>query len=473
MLRWSCVILALLIAAVSVAEYLTDRPPLEQLMFVAGRDAKAQQSLNPRAPTVIRLGIASWQMDEFPWNQAIRSYEKAHPDVRIDASVLPEDCLNSMLLFWASDYTRFDAIVAWADEEIHPFIDYNWNTTDPARRSLLINVKDYLTPEQLASFKPALFGGCSRKDPSGRMNIYELPWMGEVLSLNYNKKFFERAGIARPPQTWAEVEDACKKLSGLESGGVKVAALSMNFAKGGFFGQNCYIPMLAAFKKGRGVTDDKGRLDVASPEAIEVFSTLKRWYRAGYLSPNCLVSDSVEQDLRVLRSAMYTHWLSRGLWAIKDHGSDVIGVAPSPGAAEAGSLVATYGCIIPKCSPVIRQTVDFCYETFCTDAHGFQTAVALGWKDPDGRTVGGGKMPATTAMYERPDMKPEIVELGKALDRGYSYPDPVNWGQVADILLVEFQKYLSDASDKLTAEQALANARRRISQEVYKEGSSD
>jgi hypothetical protein len=41
MLRWSCVILALLIATVSVVEYLTDRPPLEQLMFATGRDTKA------------------------------------------------------------------------------------------------------------------------------------------------------------------------------------------------------------------------------------------------------------------------------------------------------------------------------------------------------------------------------------------------------------------------------------------------
>ena len=72
-------------------------------------------------------------MDEFPWEESIARYEQAHGGkVKVRLSVLPEDTMNSMLLFWAkSSYTEYDVIVAWADEEIHPFINYNWNSPDP------------------------------------------------------------------------------------------------------------------------------------------------------------------------------------------------------------------------------------------------------------------------------------------------------------------------------------------------------
>jgi len=461
MLRRICIVLIGLIVVVGVVEYVWHLTPLEQLIgvFSWARSGGAGSSRAAGgAQTVIRLGIASWQMDEFPWQESIRRFEQAHDHkVRIRASALPEGTFNSMLLFWASGYTEYDAIVAWADEEIHPFINYNWNTDDPARRSLIINARDYLTPEQLDSFMPAMFGGSSRSDPqTGQVNLYELPWMGEVLALNYNKLFFRQRGIERPPRTWEEVEEVCEKLVGLEHEGVQVAPLAMNFSQTIFFAQNCYIPMLAAYKGGRGVTDEKGRLDVSSPEAVRVFETLKRWHAAGYVTPNCMINETVEQDLRVLRAAMYPHWQSRGLWAVRDHGPEVIGLAPTPGAQSAGSLVSTYGCIIPKCSPVIRETVDFCYETFCTDTYGFQTAVAAS-----------GKMPATKEMYTREDLPPGIAELGRSLNRGYSYPDPANWNQCADILVVEFQRYLAD--ELTSAREALENARRRIAEEVYGE----
>ena len=469
MLRWLCIILVGLLVAVSLVEYVAGWTPLEQLSaLVAWQRPEGGGPLAGRGRTVIRVGVASWQMEEFPWEAAIARYEKAHGGaVKIRVAALPEGTLNSVLLSWAkSSHTEYDVIVAWADEEIHPFIDYNWNTSDPKRRSLIINVRDYLTPEQLDSFMPAMLGGCARKDPqTGQMNIYELPWMGEVLALNYNKQFLKQRGIETPPRTWEEVEEACRKLAGLEYEGVPVAPLAMNFAQTIFFAQNCYVPMLAAYKKGKGILDAAGRLDVSSPEAVRVFETLKAWHKAGYISPNCMVNESVEQDLRVKRAAMYPHWQSRGLWAVKDHGPEVIGIAPSPGSAEAGSLICTYGGIIPKCSPVVRQAVDFCYETFCTDTHGFQTAVANGFKDGE-KLKGGGKMPVTRAMYRRTDLMPGIAELAPALERGYQYPDPVNWGQSAEILVVEFQKYL--AGDTPTAQAALARAQQRITQEVYR-----
>jgi ABC-type glycerol-3-phosphate transport system substrate-binding protein len=460
MLGRACILLAMLIVVVGAIEYVWHLTPLEQLVaaFSLAEPADREAGGEAKGHAVIRLGIASWQLDEFPWAETVRRYEQARRHrVKIRMSALPEGTLNSMLLFWRHGYTEYDVVVAWADEEIHPFINYNWGSDDPARRSLIINVRQYLTRQQLDSFVPALFGGSARRDPrTGQGNLYELPWMGEVLALSYNKLFFQRRGIESVPQTWEEVEQACRKLADLAYKGTKVAPLAMNFSQTVFFGQNCYIPMLAAFKKGRGVADENGRLDVSSPEAVRVFKTLKRWYDAGYVSPNAMVGEAVEQDLRVMRAAMYPHWQSRGLWAVRDNGPDKIGIAPTPGAREAGSLVSTYGCVIPKCSPVIREAVAFCYEALCTDTYGFQTAVAQS-----------GKMPATKQMYERKDLPPGIAELGQSLGGGYSFPDQVNWNQCADILAVEFQRYL--AGDVPSADEALRIVQQRFAEEVYRE----
>ncbi|KPK84644.1 MAG: hypothetical protein AMJ81_05030, partial [Phycisphaerae bacterium SM23_33] len=284
-------LLVLLVVVLGVVEYLWHLTPLEQLLGLFSWGGSAERAAPPgQEQTVIRLGIASWQMDEFPWAQTVARYEQAHQHkVKVRMTALPEGTFNSMLLFWRYGYTEYDVVVAWADEEIHPFINYNWNTDDPARRSLIINVCDYLTPQQLDSFVPALFGGSERKDPqTGMMNRYELPWMGEVLALNYNKLFFQQRGIQQVPRSWDEVGLACQKLAGLTHEGKPVAPLAMNFSQTVFFGQNCYIPMLAAYKQGRGVADEKGRLDVSSPEAV------------------------------------------------RDNGPDKIGIAPTPGAKSAG-----------------------------------------------------------------------------------------------------------------------------------------
>jgi ABC-type glycerol-3-phosphate transport system substrate-binding protein len=460
MIRWTCIILALAIVAFSAIELIGHRTPLQ---VFSGREAGTGKGV-----TVIRLGIASWQVPEFPWAETIRRFEEAHGGrIRILYSTLPEDALNSMLLSWHFGRTEYDVIMAWADEEVFPFIDYNWKSPDAKARSLIIDVREYLSPEQLDAFVPAMFDGCSRMDPRNpaQRRSYELPWMGEVLALNYNREFFRRAGV-KVPETWEDVEAACAKLKGLKNKKVEVAPLALNFAQRGFFAQNCYIPMLAAFKEGRGITDERGRLDVSSPECVRVFETLKRWYDAGYVSAHAFVSDDVEKDLKQGRAAIYPHWQSRGLWAVEKLGADNIGIAPTPGVKKAGSLIATYGCIIPKCSPVVRETVKACYEMFCTDKYGFQSGVSKGFPDPvTGVVSRGGKMPVLTSMYADPDMPEGIVALAPALQKGYPHPDPLNWALVSKIVVVEFQRYLDGTT--ATAEEALAKVRRRFDSEVY------
>jgi ABC-type glycerol-3-phosphate transport system substrate-binding protein len=45
------------------------------------------------------------------------------------------------------------------------------------------------------------------------------------------------------------------------------------------------------------------------------------------------------------------------------------------------------------------------------------------------------------------------------VDKGYCIPDPLTWQRVADIVGIEFQKYLTE---DISAEDALARAKRQI-----------
>ena len=74
-------------------------------------------------------------MAEFPWEETVRKYEKAKGGrVRFTIDTIPEGALNNLLLLWRYDETQYDVVVAFADEEIHPFIDYNWKSPDASRR---------------------------------------------------------------------------------------------------------------------------------------------------------------------------------------------------------------------------------------------------------------------------------------------------------------------------------------------------
>jgi hypothetical protein len=195
-----------------------------------------------------------------------------------------------------------------------------------------------------------------------------------------------------------------------------------------------------------------------------VLETLKRWYEEGYITDLSFNSAELEQALRVERTAMYCHWQSRGLWAVADLGSDVIGIAPTPGMKRSGALISTYGCIFPKCSPVKEKAVPICYEAFCTDKYGFQSGVSKGFTR-DGKPTGGGKMPTVRALYKDPEVPSGIRDLGADLDKGYGIPDPSNLKQTNDIFVVEFQKYVRGKTT--TAQEVLDTVQKRFADEVY------
>ncbi len=117
------------------------------------------------------------------------------------------------------------------------------------------------------------------------------------------------------------------------------------------------------------VTDDKGRLDVSSPEARQTFETLKRWYTSGLMPKGALTPYQSADDFRAKIAVFFPNWQSRGFWAIREmkDGEKHIGIGPAPGSKRTGALLAHYIGVIPKASPVAREAARVLLEAFCYD----------------------------------------------------------------------------------------------------------
>lgn len=62
---------------------------------------------------------------------------------------------------------------------------------------------------------PSMRGVCYRKGPDGRMHWYALPTDKVIRALVYRRDLFAKAGLDpnKPPKTWSELEEYCKKLA--------------------------------------------------------------------------------------------------------------------------------------------------------------------------------------------------------------------------------------------------------------------
>jgi hypothetical protein len=131
--------------------------------------------------------------------------------------------------------------------------------------------------------------------------------------------------------------------------------------------------------------------------------------------------------------------------------------------------VAHYIGVIPKASPVAKEAARALLEAFCYD---LQNGVGKAGKmlvidypyarqrpgyHPDRVAPEIAKLRALVdPKYRIPDW---MLSLRPTVDKGYCIPDPLTWQRVADIVGIEFQKYLNE---DLPATEALARAKRQI-----------
>jgi len=442
--------------------------------FIAERRLNAY---NPRqgGVTTVRVMVDSWQYSEFmtpdkDLERAIRAFEQRHPEIKIDLRLMPEANEITLMLPWRAGQTPFDLLLTTNNETIVRY----------AEGGFLAPLDAILKPELdaglLDEFLPGYLQYCRLEDPrTGETHLYGLPWLGEIMALNYRKDVLRELGepVDEIPRTYQELEDYARRLRRPEQ---KIYGVTLDLSPG-FFSQNAYVPVLRSLRGS--VEDENGRLDVSSPEAVQTFEMLKRWYTEGLMPKGALTPYQSADDFRAKIAIFFPNWQSRGFWAIRSinesqppgshEGEKRIGIGPCPGSERVGALVAHYIGVIPKTSPVPKEAARVLLEAFCFD---LQAGVGKAGKmmvihdpyrrrDPDYRPEDAPpEIASLRALTDASFQIPEWMEaLRPTVDKGYCIPDPLNWTRVSDIVGIEFQKYLNE---DIPASEALARAKRQI-----------
>ena len=243
-------------------------------VLVAAEQSYVARLSKPLARPVIRIGCAGWQKAEMPFESFIAAYQQLHPELDIQLKIMPPEDQNKLMMLWMEGRTPLDAVIGLANEEIYTYI----------QMGVLEDVQNLLTPGQMAEFLPASLDGSSVPGPDGRMHRYMVPFTIEMMCLNVRQDLLARQGITQLPGTYAELQQIASRLGNLQdTTSRKIWPICADFSQYVFFGQNCYVPMLADYTNGK-IADARGRLDVSSPEAARVFVTLREWYRRGMVS---------------------------------------------------------------------------------------------------------------------------------------------------------------------------------------------
>ncbi len=159
--------------------------------------------------------------------------------------------------------------------------------------------------------------------------LYGLPWGNNCLGLFYNKKMLEEAGV-EVPQTWSELEAACKKLTTDSCKGLAISAIGTE--EGTFQ----YMPWLLS---SGGSVDD-----LTSKGSKESMIFLQGMIEKGYISRECVnwTQADAEKQFASGQAAM----MINGPWQFSGLANDApgleYGVAKTP-RADDGEFASVLG----------------------------------------------------------------------------------------------------------------------------------
>ena len=435
----------------------------------------AERRLNLYQPrhngvTTVRVMLDSWQYSEFmtpdkDLTRVVAAFEKRHPEIHIDLRIMPEANEITLMLPWRAKMTPFDLLLTTNNETVTRYADGGF--LEPLDEVL----KPELDEGLLKEFLPGYLQHCEGLDPHMKeAHLYGLPWLGEIMALNYRRDVLLESGFtdADVPQTYVDLEKIARKLRNPEK---KQYGLTLDLSTN-FFTQNAYVPVLRSLKGT--VVDARGRLDVSSPEARQTFETLKRWYAEGLLPKGALTPYQSADDFRAKIAVFFPNWQSRGFWAIREtkDGEKHIGIGPAPDSTRVGALLAHYIGVIPKSSPVAKEAARVLLEAFCYDLQngvgksGKMVVINYPYDRQEGKAQAAPpRLAALRALVDPKYRLPKwMLSLRPTVDKGYCIPDPLTWQRVADIVGIEFQKYLNE---DITAEVALGRAKSQI-EELYR-----
>ena len=182
------------------------------------------------------------------WEQAVSDFEDANPDINVDLQVIDWNTLLEQVPTWTQtrsfpDVLNFNAYSQFAASDLlHP-------VSDVADQALQDDLVDSLVP-------------------NGELDgtAYGIPFIASVRSLGYNEDILNEIN-AKPPTTWAELEDVAKKATDAGYTGYCLP-LGAEESQAEF--------SLWAWSNGGGWQDDSGQWTIDSDANVQALDFLRK-----------------------------------------------------------------------------------------------------------------------------------------------------------------------------------------------------
>ena len=266
---------------------------------------------------------------------------------------------------------------------------------------------------------------------------YAVPQVTDTLGLLYNKEILKKAGIKTPPKTWAEIEDAAKKIES-EAKGVKAT----------YVNPDSYFAWPFLYGEGTDLVDvEKKKITINSPEAVKGVEEAVSLIKSGAAGK----PDTTEgyNNMQAQMASGKLAMIVNGPWATADilKGSafkgneDNLGIAPIPGGSK-GSGAPTGGHNLAVYAASKNVDASYLFVRFLNSAEN-QAKIA----------VANNTLPTRTSAYtDEVTADPVRAAFKDALDSAKPRPAHAATGDLFADLAQNYAKILSGS---VTVEEGL------------------
>lgn len=360
------------------------------------------------------------------WQGQLERFAKVHPEIKVNVIAVP----------WDLAHDRIVNMVMAGDPPDLIQMGSRW-LPEFAEMGALLPLDRYFGKEKTSIYYPGLL-----KTVTYKGKLYALPRAYSTQALIYRTDL-----IPQPPKTWDELIRVAKQIQarypdmyGFGFGGANhVSTLSQ------------YFTILFSF--GGKVFDEKGRLALDSPEAVEALQLMVNMYRKDKIVPNPIEYN--REQLPSLFSAGRIAMFISGPWGGRATGlppeNDKIpymaALVPAGPAGPATELVSDSTAIAAD-SKHIEAAVTFLDFITQPDEQAFRDKV-------------GGLVPQGPQIAKRPEFQgnPYFRKFIDMAQYGSPQPQPTVWEPFQDVIVEMVQSAVLGVK---TPEQAVKDAAKRL-----------
>ncbi|MCX4751572.1 extracellular solute-binding protein [Kitasatospora sp. NBC_01287] len=273
-------------------------------------------------PVTIKLVAADYgdkasNSSSLYWNDVAKSFEASNPNIKVDVQVI--------------NWNDIDAQVkTMIQSGNYPDVLQTGGYADKVADNLLYPASSVLSPSTQSNIIPSF---AKAGEVSGTQ--YGIPFVSSARAFFYNKTIFAQAGIAAPPQTWADVAADAAQIKA-KVPGVTPYALPLGPEEAQA------ESMIWELGNGGGPTDASGKYALNSQANIDTFS----WLKTNLVDPGLTYANPATTD----RKTAFADFAAGKAGMLNGHPSLIqmstdgkvdYGVAPIPG--KTGPLKSTLG----------------------------------------------------------------------------------------------------------------------------------